>query len=780
MKENKLKYARIGSVLNYNTRKMEPTKHAFDLSQLAAIGRIDTANPIGVKIIESNAFANSSQDSHSFGTSNEFKLGFPKCKISIGHHMEKGEAKLETESGMSLIVGSAYVDYEIFMTKDVTEQELYDCATPRFKEKYDALVKAANFEDWLLAYEDFTKEFGHGFVSKMKLISLSAGVVSVHYESAVESTEKKYGGSVSVSVQSKGGGTSGGGASGNEWAKMHSNASAEGIVIAKSVSIPAVNSNSEWVDKFVETYTNKGIDIITTAPPASTPIPTVKPKAPEIPTIEKPKNPNALPETTLNLDSTEELVKYMQIQDMLKENKKNKKVVSWDDYQNDIKKKADALDEKTFLKDIDEDIFEEKKEEKPVRSSQQLRQMDFDSATEETNEKSFASSKAKIASTSSLSEATYSSASSPINLTDYSVYDVEYTRYRDVLSGLKFQIANPTYTAYYIAKLTLFIMTRQKFASYLHFVSDIPTEITKGYITKNRAVIYTNYLIKFTQELEGFISNTDIITKEHYEIWTNRFTDELSKESSFNLCFKVYEYFFENYEIFSSAPFGFMLYGKYKINNTEHLYYLPRSKANWDTFVADNYPAILYRWKRAQDWSTIAEKSTCFFPVIIGTETPYIHLATYVLNHSNIIVPKGQFYWRVIGSTSTYNDTLLSTDYFSDALGADQGHRGFGSATPCYLEKDQSTNDFVLKKVGDPSKKNYTFSVDIYIENDSDKTYLHTFSSLDTTHKKGTPATTYFKPIDYDMVRNQKMQGVPMWYESPFDEIKKSILWGFD
>ncbi len=791
MKENKLKYARIGSVLNYNTRKMEPTKHAFDLSQLAAIGRIDTANPIGIKIVQSNAFAKSSQDSHSFGTANEFKLGFPKCKISIGAHREKGEAKLESESGLSLTVGSSYVDYEIFITKDVTEKELYNCATPLFKEKYEALAKAMDFATWQKAYTDFTKEFGHGFVSKMKLMSFSAGILTVHYDSSVESSEVKFGGSVSVSARS--GNKTGGAATGNEWANMHSKAGAKGTVNAKSVSVPAGNSNAAWVDKFVETYSNQGIDIITKAPPASVPIPTVNPKAPEIPTVEKIKDPKALPEFTLELSSTEDMIKYMQMKEMMTEGGHTINTIpSWEDYQQSKKKNDNVEKEKEKIVQNAEALNQDKiakdgVNNNAIKSNRSLSQMDFVNSAMDASDVSSNSSPEVIVSNNSSSEENYASNGSPINLSDYTVYDVEYTRYSDVLSGLQFQSANPTNTAYFIAKLTTFIMTRQLFASYLHFVSDIPLEITKGYITKNRAIIYADYLKRFTEELDGFISDTDIITEDHYNHWTASFTQGLLNENSFKLCFNVYKYFFENYKIFSSAPFGYMLYCKYKINNLDYLYYHKRSTINYDTFYSvigprSPYQSALKRWTGPEDWSAIAENSTCFFPIIIGTESPYIHLATYV------IAPDQSPYWRVVGYTITVKDTLLSTDYFTNTIGVGTGKLGPGEATPCYLANTKLTEDFVLKKVSDNkiinneiiNDKDYTCAVDIYAKDDPDNTYLKVFSSLDTSHAHGTPPTAYFKPIDYDMVRNQKMQGVPMWHEFSFDEVKKSILMGFD
>lgn len=252
-------------------------------------------------------------------------------------------------------------------TTEVTEaREILDKAGLLDWEK-DLVVWYKALMEWQEAYFDFQAEFGHGFITKLKLISTASGELHVSYESEVEQDQKKYGEGASVTIGKPR--KSVGASNAQDWAKAHSNSESKGTVSAQVESIPGISSVANWANAFISEYAGKGIDSITKKPPTSISAPTADAKAPEIPSLDPPKvTKEDLPTPSITLDSTEKVLEFMQMKEM--KNNKDHENDTWDKFSKKFNKDTeDAKPEKIVEEVHKEKIEEDNVEDKKIKST---------------------------------------------------------------------------------------------------------------------------------------------------------------------------------------------------------------------------------------------------------------------------------------------------------------------------------------------------------------------------------------------------------------------------
>ncbi|MFY0630574.1 MAG: hypothetical protein JXR05_09345 [Flavobacteriaceae bacterium] len=793
-------FARIGSVMNYLTRDFHPLRHAFDMSKLNALGMLVTKQPKGKLTIDANSFTKSTQESSSFSTNSKARAGFPFFKSSIEHHNTQSGAKLNTANGLSLKVRHSLIGYDIVLNDDITSKQLYACATPKFKAAYNRLVTAhkkyveaekekkkflkelgiikdETLEELANAYFDFQLEFGHGFITKLKLISTASGELHVSYQSGVEQDEKKYGEGASMTIGKLR--KSVGASNAQDWVKAHSQSKSGGIVTAQVESIPGISRVADWANAFISEYAGKGIGSIEEKPPTSISAPTTEAKAPEIPSIDPPKVAKEdLPTPSITLSSADEVVEFMRMKEM----KANGNEVSWKKFSEKFKEDADKAGPEEIVKEVIKN-----QDNDPGNKSQKRNNSDL---------KKSPTLKTKI----NLGQKTQNETSGDISLGEYDVLDFEFTNYADYFPGIIPKSIFPTRSGLNIAKINMYLMTRQLIGSYFNYISQLPASITRGYINPDRAASYEQTLHEYSDFINNYIKSTRYITDDDFKACTAEFDQMLEANTTFaKIGMSVYHYFNKNYETFSKSAFGFMLTVNYDNSPKERTrFYAERYKSegeetsNYKNIITKGHisPAtenLMSPWRGIKDdYQAIAKDSVRFMPIIHGGEKPYVALATYLSEKDN-----ENSGWAVLG----YLNTDDKDDY--RVYGGDGVTTTLMSVKTLEEESEAHCERFHLVNYDNKFSSFYA-KFDTDSVNPHDKTLsLLAFYKIDNDKEKKMVSiggyttktdgiffnghiTADFIPVDYDLVGEGSITGIPMWQDFPFDLMKATITAGYD
>ncbi|MFD2568778.1 hypothetical protein [Pseudotenacibaculum haliotis] len=797
-KKSKLPYkygfARIGSVMNCLTREFNPLKHAFDMSKLNALGRIQTKQPIGELSIEANSFSSSHQNSSSSSGDTTVKAGFPFFKTSYNEHTSNSEAKLNTANGLSLKVKHSLIGCDIVLNHNVTPEELYACATPRFKAAYNRVAESLELfnkisqgeEDddhqlseeeaqnrWLQACHDFQAEFGHGFVTKLKLISTASGELLVSYDSEVDQDQQKHGRGYSLGGAFKK--FSAGASHGKEWVDAHSNSEAKGSVSAQVESIPGISSVADWANSFITDYAGKSIDAIQEKPPTSIAAPVADAKAPEIPAVEAPKK-EGLPTPTITLDSADKVVEFMRVKEM-KDNGENGTKDEWKNFSKKLKEDAkSATDSK-----ISQEGQQEQKQDNASQKKWNYTQNKIHSLKTDND----------ITSKDQLD------ASEDISLGEYDIYDFEFTNYLDYFPALATDAFFPTRSGLNISKINIYLMTRQLIGSYFNYICQMPLKITGGYITRDRAASYEKTLYEYSDFINTYIKNKEYITDDDFRICTAKFGEMLQANTHFaKIGMPVYNYFNEHYETLSKAPFGFTLtafcdsYGSGKTTRVYGERYNPNSTNSYSKNkiytegYLTNLKCTLSPWtKLRNDYQSLMKDSTRFIPVIHGGEKPSLVLACYSYDEFT-----DKWAWLILGKKLKENDlhgkhtTLFNIDYFDLKI----IHFHLEKSGNRYFKAKFHRSEDQIEGIEDEGVEGLEFLKLAQVIYDHDQKYLGKklvqlgfgpITQKDSRVEKLIDAK--FMPVDYDLVGEGPIQGIPMWQDFPFQALQDSITSGF-
>ncbi len=733
-------YARIGSVLNYLTREIFFTTHAFDMLKLNAAGFITHGIAQMQQSIRAHAYSTYNQNASSSSRATKFSVKTPLTRGGIEHHTTTSNSQLDTAKGMSLAIDAAYRGYELRLLAHIPEEVLYGCASPTFQEALTTLVKAQEVlaqpdltEDdqkkahqaWQKAYNDFTKDYGHGFVSGLKLISCAAGELQVTYESSGSQQQQRHGSSIS-------GARKGIGASrAKDWAKEETKNKATGDLSSDAKALPAASPCATWVSNCMTSWASAGLKGIAAGPPPVPPAPSTSATAPDITHVDPPEKKTLPP---VSLTNPDDMVKYMQYEQMQAEGFDFTKVdpakgTAWEQYQRQIEDDTNQLNKDAVSQDG-----------KGSGTS--------GSAWPDSDQRGVIGDGAGMA-----------DQVNDVDFGGYAIYDIEVTAYKDVFPSLNWGFhAAPSRTGLYLAKVHMFIMTRQLIGSYLTFLSSLPSEITGGWIGDEEAGVFGEVLTNYTTDVSNrFAEEPNWITSDgSYRDAVGRFRQLLSSESRFKTGMDIYDCFVANFKYLSNAPYGFLLTAK----RDERTFY-PR----WGGWYIDSggrlVSGVLSEWGfPAVNTGKLVEGSFRVFPIVVGRgegHEPGIRLVIFVPEN---LLADGDERYRWYSWVSIQAKGVLEVSSRSDIwdFSAGSGGSGFGAKSRATYPNCGNELSVLISK-GEQNPDSAWFG---------DKT---------TGQYDHLPVT--LTPIDHKDVEYGTIHGIPMWYQLPFDLVKKSVLGGF-
>lgn len=791
-------FARIGGVMNYLTREFVTDLHAFDMAALASLSRLTSNQPRGEMTIQANAYAKEQQSAWSVSAAGKASANFPLCSVALEFHTDQSAGELSTASGMKLTVGYAVRDYKIKLSRDVTAAELYQCATPRFKEAYDAIANAETAEDWLSAYMDFQEDYGHGFITSLELISCAAGNLSVQYTSTARQNAQKWGGSITV------GGVGGGASACTEYARSQQTAGSQGTLTATVCGVPAESPAMNWARTLITGYAEKSIDTLTQRPPSAIAIPVTAAKLPDIPKITPPSKGDGLPPVKMNLNSNKDLVEYLKLKALLKDGGDIHSLPDWDACQKAPEESRAQVQEalSRHTSEIKKAVDELKFSDVAVASNAAIEATEALPSTVANPRRLRASVQER-------------SASGDIDFGDYAICGFGFESYSKYLPALKSKIALPTKTGFFLVKHNLFIAARQIFAAYLNYIKDLPEAIRGTHIDSTLAARFSELLSQYVSQSRQTLRNRredgdKYFSASDYEHAVATFEHTLRNDGVLRGALKIYDYFMANFEALSTAPFGFALTVTSPINETvyltsdERLSFLPsRFSLPNKCMSAMTQPVMDYM---------VAQNSCRFIPVIrIVNDQPCIVLATYT-NNLAPSPPIGWFPWQLSMQTIDALDYVPSgnepVEFESDGwlaicMAKEKGSTvAFPSIVPVNYPEYFAAGIFRQGLPPPPGVMNYTASLQAFHIDKTPSGELMLISAQDRAiqywpvknsgnqyvgvafsgrpEASAVPGLVKLKPIDYASLPGATIKGIPMWYEFPFEQFKKSIMDGYE
>jgi hypothetical protein len=304
----------------------------------------------------------------------------------------------------------------------------------------------------------------------------------------------------------------------------------------------------------------------------------------------------------------------------------------------------------------------------------------------------------------------------------------------------------------------MFIMTRQLIGSYLTFLSSLPWQITGGLITGEEAGSFGAILEGFTQDISG----RQITTEYSYQQAAGKFAEMVLGEPRFKNGIAVYDCFVANFKYLSSAPYGFLLtaekngktyypkWDRWSISSSAHIQDASKS-------TSTTAPIALAQWESpAVSTGQLVEDSYRLYPIVM-TDKPGsplgIGLAFFVPQDPKNSVAE---YCSWVGIQA--NGALRACgmpDLWDFSAGAGSG---LGVKSRKTYPNCNNQLSVLMNKNG--VNPNYAWL--------GDKT-SNLYEELTAT----------LTPIDHKTVDYGSIHGIPMWYQLPFDLVKKSVLGGF-
>ena len=699
-------FARIGSVVNYLTREVDFKCRAFNMQQLYHSGLIDrSANTFAAQSLQTNAHSLDCQNAWSHEADNRARARTLFTKTEFESHNASSSSAMKTTKSESLTVGSFVINYLLSLVNATTQTDiLFSCATPDFQEKLRAIADAGTVADWQAAHDDFASTYGHGFVSTLKLISCATGELTAtdDTQGARETTNHSH----SVAAGGACEFVSGGASTASGWAQERMESGANGSLKAHLLAVPDHSPCKTWVSDVMTKLGTMALPDIAAKPPTLPPAPQLEVKIPDIPEVEPPKK-EAVPKPTLpNKDADEKA-----LQDSMRRTQMDSDEMpegtDWQKYQSDVSKEAKDLNPYDIAKPLAEAA-----------------------ATMTWPDSAHAEPPVSYAGTSDGTD--------PISFGEYAIYDMEFTAYADVFPKLLKFRGGLSRTALNLAKIHMFIMTRQLIGSYLSFLSSLPAEITGGIVTPGVLGAYTDSLQTYIFEVSGAKGITD----RKYRELVGLFDAILSQNATFGGGKHIYDCFLKNFDYLAKAPYGFLLTAT---DQYQKIWY-----PKWGSWTKDGTNDLFpfTTWDLPFGTGPLAEVSYRAFPIIYQGG---LSLAMYVPVK---VGPKENPTDDPIDSWFTMSgDCVLAPGY--DMLSSYQ------------LYSDQG----ILRAKTSNKTDMSAYSLPGYTPPNFRKV-----GKKEALPEASTPHLIALTPIDHKDVKEYQIHGIPMWDEQPFDLIKRSVL----
>eukprot|EP00751_Fragilariopsis_kerguelensis_P015676 CAMPEP_0170839634 /NCGR_PEP_ID=MMETSP0734-20130129/4104_1 /TAXON_ID=186038 /ORGANISM="Fragilariopsis kerguelensis, Strain L26-C5" /LENGTH=880 /DNA_ID=CAMNT_0011207299 /DNA_START=141 /DNA_END=2783 /DNA_ORIENTATION=+ len=561
-----VKSARLGSGFDTVTGKLKSRGEAFHLRKLNKAGfyelidgsvttkyLVDTSS----SEIESNSF---------FGTDSEAKVSCWGVSASVGASMDKEKSQANSTFSENLVLQSINTG-GFMILRGITwmSDSVYNCTFDTFKHYYDAIMKATTKIEYVAAFKRFNDVYGDACVSKVHLIAGSALQITLRTDSSSQSSTHKYGAKASVST------VFGGVSDATNWGNGMREKYAGGTVDCTEVHFPKGAHKWPPTYKYIhdeyKRRAGKAIDQLFINDKV------LDPEEEKEKQIENPLTFTA-PEIEMDdgADETEKAPEKALSEDEMKkaddedEKKQQKEDGDGDlrpeEYQKKKKNRNKKLKDKTTKKNGPTNVIKEArsavKENKKIRLHSNNYNTNFLANSTRSDDKSSLYGDAQRGATAGGNE---------WDTGGFWVNGFETKKWTELFPQLERTFPPLDDSLIYVARMWLFLLTRFEFLQYLYILIDVGDDIADYWVhrwgvkadlksTTGDAFIFSGLCDHLKKKIMAALDQSDFSEVDYFDLILG-FEEQLNQNIQFS-SMKVYETFFDNYDVFHENPLGFV------------------------------------------------------------------------------------------------------------------------------------------------------------------------------------------------------------------------------
>mmetsp|Transcript_29811 Transcript_29811/g.33418 ORF Transcript_29811/g.33418 Transcript_29811/m.33418 type:complete len:710 (+) Transcript_29811:200-2329(+) len=561
-----VKSARIGSGFDTVTGKLKSRAEVFHLGKL---NRADLLEQIDGSLTTKYHVDQSSSDIQSnsfFGSDTEAKTSFWCVSASVGASMDKEKSQANSTFSENLVLQSINTG-GFMILRGITwmSDSVYNCTFDTFKHYYDAIMKATTKIEYVAAFKRFNDVYGDACVSKVHLIAGSALQITLRTDSSSQSSTHKYGAKASVST------VFGGVSDATNWGNGMREKYAGGTVDCTEVHFPKGAHKWPPTYKYIhdeyKRRAGKAIDQLFINDKV------LDPEEEKEKQIENPLTFTA-PEIEMDdgADETEKAPEKALSEDEMKkaddedEKKQQKEDGDGDlrpeEYQKKKKNRNKKLKDKTTKKNGPTNVIKEArsavKENKKIRLHSNNYNTNFLANSTRSDDKSSLYGDAQRGATAGGNE---------WDTGGFWVNGFETTKWTALFPQLKRTFPQDDSTIF-IARAWLYLLTRIEFLEYLKLIIDVGDDIAYHWGKEKADLRSTMVDARIFSDLCDYLKKKIAFALDHQSVFSqvdyldmivdfNEKLDQKRDDRSFS-SMKVYDTFFDNYDVFHNNPLGFV------------------------------------------------------------------------------------------------------------------------------------------------------------------------------------------------------------------------------
>eukprot|EP00751_Fragilariopsis_kerguelensis_P026002 CAMPEP_0170856910 /NCGR_PEP_ID=MMETSP0734-20130129/14917_1 /TAXON_ID=186038 /ORGANISM="Fragilariopsis kerguelensis, Strain L26-C5" /LENGTH=757 /DNA_ID=CAMNT_0011228925 /DNA_START=228 /DNA_END=2501 /DNA_ORIENTATION=- len=294
--------ARLGQGFDSLTGKLKENGEIFRLDKMKKASFTDYTTGTLVSTYQVDR-SSSEVASNSFSsTAAQAETSFWRVSASVSASMDKEQEQANSSFEENIVLQSIHSGYFMnFRSITAMTDKIYSCTFGSFRLFYDRIMKASNIAEYNIAYESFEKAYGDSCVTRVHLVAGSAFQITVKQTGSSVSKQAKYGASTSVTTPF--GGASAAGDWGSGMSEKHSN----GSMNCSVVHYPSDTPTYQFVHAEFEKRVEQGFNNLARDP---LPDPERAPKTPVVaPDIKEYKGPDEeveVPKQELSNDKIKE------------------------------------------------------------------------------------------------------------------------------------------------------------------------------------------------------------------------------------------------------------------------------------------------------------------------------------------------------------------------------------------------------------------------------------------------------------------------------------------
>mmetsp|Transcript_46661 Transcript_46661/g.52686 ORF Transcript_46661/g.52686 Transcript_46661/m.52686 type:complete len:672 (+) Transcript_46661:75-2090(+) len=550
---NELRTYRLG--MGYDTEGGERRNAAFHLDKLDKRSHIIRGEGSLRQSVTANASSSDISSNSFFQLAGKAEVTFWGVKASVSASMETEQSVSKTSFEQNVVVQSIIEGEAMEMTGiTAMTKPVYNSAFEGFQKYYENVVTAATPSDYFQAYDTFTALYGDSCITRLNLIAGSALKVTVADSTNSTSKSDKYGAEGSVST------FAGGASVASNWGKSMQSQQGNQDLEIDVFHEPRSAVTAKFVMDLRDKYVSEKLDGMKNIEPKFTPGITpeiVRPTIPDPPERVDDKEP---PKRGLSdKEIQEETDKKESPEQRKQKRKKRKQMVD--------KSKAGTI------------VRDHNAAKKSGKKSTGVSRLSMKKTTSVVTEEEIRLVEEEV------------SRDSTWDLGGFSPQSFETTKWSTLFPDLKKEFPL-TENRIYITWLWLFYLTRLEFLQYLCFLVDVGDELADYWDRRSGGVKadlgntksdVTNFSVRCDQLKEDIVvvlkNNSDFSEADYLEK-VLLFDERLGEDRDFSSQ-KVYDTFFDYYDVFHNNPLGFVAISKfgdapfYKSSRSDSNYWAP-------------------------------------------------------------------------------------------------------------------------------------------------------------------------------------------------------------